>query len=141
MEKYIKVTKAELERRFNQYNDLYFDGQLPQPKRFELWTCSKKCVGWVRGYWNKWGAKYETFFHINARCYNWTDENLKSVMLHEMIHMAIKDYLRPVRWWQWIFPPKQHDSEFIEYMNSLNEKYGLNITVKAKFMREHKKVK
>lgn len=139
MEKFVKVTKKELERRFNEYNDLYFEGQLPCPKRFELWTIQTKCVGWVRAVWDRRTRAFDTIFHINARLYRWTDENLRSVMVHEMIHMYIEDYMRPVRWWHWIFPPKQHDSMFVKVMNDLNERYGLNIGVRAKQMRAYRR--
>lgn len=138
MSEFVKVTKKELEERFLLYNDLYFDGQLEKPYRFELWTHQVKCVGWVRGYWTSTN-KFRTFFHINSKCYNWPDEYLKRVIIHEMIHLAIKDYQQPVRWWHWLFPPKQHDREYVDYMNHLNEKYGLEVTVRAKYMRPYRK--
>lgn len=139
MEKLVRVTKKELERRFIEYNALYFENELPMPQSFNLWTCNSKCVGWVRAVWNRRKQDFNTHFHINARLYKWTDENLRSVMVHEMIHIAIEDYMRPVRWWHWLIPPKQHDRMFVDLMNELNERYGLHIATRAKQMRAYRR--
>lgn len=139
MVQFIKVTEEELKHRFDEYNALYFDNKLPIPQKFDLCIYPTKCVGWVSVTWNKWRRGFDTHFLINARLYNWTSENLRRVMLHQMIHIALKDHLRPIRWWHWIFPPKQHDKKFVRLMNELNTRYGLNITVTAKQMKTYRK--
>lgn len=82
----------------------------------------------------------QTYFHISER-YNWTEENLRKVVIHEMIHLYIKDYLKPLTFWQKKFPflIKQHDKRFRNTMQELNQKYGLDITVKAPFMKKELK--
>lgn len=139
MNRFPRMTRQGLRDRFKLYNSLYFGDELKEPEHFELWTNNVKCVGWIRAIWNSKKNNYITYFHINNRCYRWSEDCLRRVMLHEMIHMAIGDYLRPLTFWQRIFPSKQHDREFVEYMNRLNEKYNLDITVRAKFMREFRK--
>lgn len=64
-------------------------------------------------------------------------------MVHEMIHLSICDYLQPLRWWEKLFPftIKGHDSEFIEMMNDLNQRYGLDIKIRFKEMRKYLKQK
>jgi len=136
---FVIVTKAELKRRFNEYNALYFNNQLPIPQHFVLWAYDTNSVSCVRTTWHRWRQRNETHFHINAQCFNWTDDNLRNVMIHEMIHIAIKDYMRPTRWWHWIIPPKQHDRAFVKFMNELNARYGLNVSVRAKQMRVYRK--
>ena len=44
-----------------------------------------------------------------------------------MIHLYIKDYISPKRWWHFFFPPKQHNKEIKRVMTELNEeKPGLD---------------
>ena len=43
---------------------------------------------------------------------------------------------RCVGWVRAAFPKKEHGEDFKQAMNELNQKYGLNITVKAPFMKK-----
>ena len=146
--KYVRLTRNLIEKVFEECNSLYFDNQVEKPLKFELWIPWKKCVGWVRAAYPKkvvWvkganGVRPQTYFHINSR-YNWTIENLRKVVIHEMIHLYTKDYLRPLTFWELKFPflRKDHDKDFKQTMNELNAKYGLDITVKAPFMKKELK--
>ena len=64
--------------------------------------------------------------HISNN-YNWTETNLIETILHEMIHLYIKDYISPKRWWHFFFPPKQHNKEIKRVMTELYEGFNLNI--------------
>lgn len=142
--KYVRLTKRLIEKVFDECNEAYFDNQVEKPFKFELWIPGKRCVGWVRDAYAKKplrvkdanAVNHHTYLHINNR-YHWTRENLRKVVIHEMIHLFIKDYLRPLTFWQarFRFLLKEHDSEFIQVMNELNAKYGLDITTRAKFMK------
>lgn len=96
-----------------------------------------KIVGWVRAIWNKRLKTYDSSLHISDN-FNWTEENLQNTILHEMIHLYIKDYMIPMNFWKRLFS-KEHNKDFINMMNELNEKYGLNIVIKAKHMKKERK--
>lgn len=137
MDKFVKLTKKRIKDIFQECNELYFDNKVETPTFFETWTSHKKCVGWVRAIWNKKTKSYVSALHISS-LYNWTNENLKKVIIHEMIHLDIKDYLRPLTIWKRLFG-KEHDKDFMKKMDELNEKYNLDITVRAKFMKQYKR--
>ena len=136
--KYIKLTKKEIEKRFDEYNKLYFKGQVEKPSKFETFTPRKRILGLTRPIFNKKTSKYSAALHISRR-YNWTEENLRHVIVHEMIHLLIKDYLQPLKWWEKIFPFMivQHDEHFKEVMEDLNETYDLNIKIRFPEMKKY----
>ncbi len=136
--KYVKLTKKEIENRFEKYNLLYFEGKVEKPSKFETFTPSKKILGLTRPIFNKKTFKYSAALHISRR-YNWTEENLCHVIVHEMIHLLIKDYLQPLKWWEKFFPFMlvQHDKRFKEIMNKLNETYHLNIKIRFPEMKNY----
>ena len=136
--KYIKLTKKEIEKRFDEYNKLYFKGQVEKPSKFETFTPRKRILGLTRPIFNKKTSKYSAALHISRR-YNWTEENLRPVIIHEMIHLLIKDYLQPLKWWEKIFPFMivQHDEHFKEVMEDLNETYDLNIKIRFPEMKKY----
>ena len=133
-EKYIRLTRPLIREVFRECNEKYFAGEIEEPAIVELWTCHKKCVGWVRALWNKKKKGYVAALHISSR-YRWTLTNLRNVVVHEMIHLYIQDYLIPLTFWQRIFTSRQHGKVFIEKMNELNATYGLDIQARAKFMK------
>ena len=92
----------------------------------------------TRPIFNKKTFKYSAALHISRR-YNWTEENLCHVIVHEIIHLLIKDYLQPLKWWEKIFPFMlvQHDKRFKEIMNKLNETYHLNIKIRFPEMKNY----
>ena len=51
--KYVKLTKKEIENRFEKYNLLYFEGKVEKPSKFETFTPSKKILGLTRPIFNK----------------------------------------------------------------------------------------
>ena len=50
-EKFVRLTRNVLSETFQECNDKYFEGTLPTPEIFELWTPSKNIAGWIRGVW------------------------------------------------------------------------------------------
>ena len=80
-----ELTKADLKERFDKYNKMYFDGKLG------------KCgFYWMSPKQNNYG-KYVDQPSTNgiiskigvARNTIWTEENLRELLVHEMIHMYI----------------------------------------------------
>lgn len=141
-EKFIRLTKQAISDMFDECNQAYFNNQVQKPKYFELWTPNVKTLGMVRPIYNKRTEKYSSALHI-SKIFNWTKENLRKVVVHEMIHLYICDYLRPLTWYERLFPflIVEHDNEFKEVMNALNEQYNLDIKIRFKEMRNYYKNK
>ena len=80
----IQIVKDELQRRFEEYNRFYFNEKLKKP-RFKFimakkpyGSChvnKKRCEIWI--------SKYV----------KWTDETLKNVLIHEMIHQYVYEVI------------------------------------------------
>lgn len=137
--KYIKLTKQDIEDMFDECNAAYFNGEVERPKKFEIWTPQKKILGLTRPMRNLHTGNVSAALHISRR-YNWTTETLRQVVVHEMIHLLIGDYIEPLSFWQRLpligrFFITLHDQRFIDKMNELNAKYGLNIQVRFPEMR------
>lgn len=137
--KYVKLTKKAVEDMFDECNVLYFNNEVEKPKKFETWTPSKRTLGLTRPLWESKKRRWVAALHISRR-YNWTEENLRHVVVHEMIHMLIRDYAEPLTFWQrlpfigrWFLT--EHDQRFIDKMNEINDKFGLNIKVRFPEMR------
>lgn len=117
----------------------YFNGEVEKPKYFEIWTPYKKVLGMARPVVNRSTGKVSSALHISRR-YNWTEQNLKHVVVHEMIHLYIGDYKRPLTFIQRLpligrIFIAGHDKEFITMMKKLNAAYGLDIKVRFKEMK------
>lgn len=141
-QKYIRLTRKAVSEMFDECNHLYFNDSVEKPKKIETWTPYKTAVGMVRPI--RWGKHREvgSVLHI-SRQYRWTAENLRRVVVHEMIHLSIGDYKRPLTTLQRLpligrFFIKGHDEDFIALMNELNEKYDLGIKVRIKEMRKER---
>ena len=137
---YIKLTKTGIKEMVVECNRLYFNSEVELPIKYELWTPQKKIVGMVRPLWSGRQKGYRAVFHISKR-YHWTEENLRKVVVHEMIHLYIEDYKEPLTFLQRLpligrFFITQHDERFVALMNEMNSKYGLGITIRAKQMRK-----
>ena len=136
---YIRLTRKVVSDMFDKCNSLYFNNGIERPIKFETWTPYKKCVGMVMPHWSAKKKAYHSSLHISRR-YKWTEENLRQVVVHEMIHLAIGDYLRPLTFIQRLplighFFINQHDEQFVTLMNELNDKFGLDIKIRMKHMR------
>ncbi len=138
--KYILLTKTAIREMFDECNRQYFNNSVELPIRVDMWTPQKKIVAMVRPIWSNRHKRTKAALHISSR-YRWTEHNLRKVILHEMIHLAIGDYKEPLTFIQRLplvgrFFITQHDDRFITLMNELNTQYNLGITVRAKQMRK-----
>lgn len=117
----MEVTKEIIAERFEKYNDLYFNNELPTP-RFGLlntyMTCGyfscKKIIGKRR-------LKSQQL-DISVY-YDWEENDLKNVIMHEMIHYYLA--------YKHIDNDLTHGDAFKEMANDFNEKYGMNICEKV----------
>lgn len=104
--------KEDVKVLFKKYNMLYFENKLRTPK-FSTFI-GKTALG-------------EFFYNDNTKLYvisiarnvDWTEEGLRNVMVHEMIHYYLKIK----------YNKTGHGSAFKKIMNEMNEKYGLNIKI------------
>lgn len=138
--KYIRLTRNVVSEMFDECNRLYFNNAVERPLKIETWTPHKRTVGMVRPIWSANRNKVCSVLCISRR-YRWTADNLRKVIVHEMIHLSIEDYKKPLTIIQRLpligrFFIKGHDERFITLMNELNEKYSLGITVRMKQMRK-----
>lgn len=116
------VTEKIIKNKFNEYNKLYFNSELPKCKCKTI--KSYKYLGYFSFRKNKWGRKKITCKTLEVSEYfDWDEKTLKNVIIHEMVHyyLAYKFHL--------IDEQLNHGKDFIEYINFLNGKYNLNITV------------
>lgn len=82
----MNITKEELQRKFNQYNNLYFEGKLG-PCRF--YFLSRNC-GIIGKYIDPLKSNGERESRIGINKYAITsDESLRNVLVHEMVHMYV----------------------------------------------------
>lgn len=138
--KYIRLTRNVVSEMFDECNRLYFNNAVERPLKIETWTPHKRTVGMVRPIWSANRNKVCSVLCISRR-YRWTADNLRKVVVHEIIHLAIEDYKMPLTFLQRLpligrFFIKEHDDNFMNLMNGLNEEYGLDITVRMKQMRK-----
>lgn len=138
--KYIRLTRNVVREMFDECNRLYFNNTVERPIKIETWTPHKKTVGMVRPIWSAKRHNVCSVLSMSSR-YRWTADNLRKVIVHEMIHLSIEDYKKPLTIIQRLpligrFFIKGHDERFITLMNELNEKYSLDITVRMKQMRK-----
>lgn len=117
----IIVTKEEIKKRFDEYNKLYFGGVLGKC-RFHVLPSTNTLLG--RYYESCSGKGKETIDHICiGTCIYWTEEDLKDIVLHEMIHM----YVRTIEHRRGgLFG---HGWRFRRQIRRLRKDYGLNVHI------------
>ena len=77
----MKITKEDLKVRFDEYNHQYFNSVLPQ---CEFSVIKLSCLG---RYMFSSGQNGKRKYRIRLTSdVNWTEETLRDVLIHEMIH-------------------------------------------------------
>lgn len=112
--KYITLKKDDLERRFREYNEKYFGGVLP-PCRVIIKTDKDHNVPAL------YLLKNPTIYF--ARNVYWTEDFLKSVFIHEMVHHYVKTILNYV--------PNffHHGRRYRKVCRMLRKKHGLRVNL------------
>lgn len=112
-EKYITPKKADLERRFDEYNEMYFEGKLPP-----CWLIVKELHGTPAMYE---GSLKKGRIYIASNVY-WTDERLKLLLIHEMAHC----YVNKVLGYHLFF---SHGRTYRKVCRMLRKKYGIGVNL------------
>ena len=87
-EPYITPTKEDLQRRFKEYNEQYFDNVLPKCR---VSVVSERIDG---GACYFIGSQNTGLIHLSKYAY-WTDTLLKLVLIHEMCHHYVHMIYKP----------------------------------------------
>ena len=109
-EPYITLTKEELQKRFKEYNEQYFDNVLPPCKVYLT-----LCKGWEAEYFISTGS-----IAIAKYAY-WTDTSLKLYLVHEMCHHYVHKVIKPKHF---VF---SHGRTFNKVCKMLRKKHGLRV--------------
>ena len=82
------MTKEDLQLRFDEYNQLYFDGKLKSVNLGFLSKSFKTIVGIFEFEIDKNRRVKNPSIKVSKRI-DWDEEKLKSVLLHEMAHLSV----------------------------------------------------
>ena len=120
---------------FWECNRLYFNHKLPTPK-FDVMHTYRKLGKFAY----RWGEKKKPFKKrfmviLMSDYFDFDEETFRNIMVHEMIHYYLylnstsdcstfSRFLRVLG-----FKNSDHGPEFMAMAESLNQKYGLNITI------------
>ena len=117
----MEITEKIIEEKYREYDKAYFNNELPIP-RFGLlktyMTCGYFSCAKIIG--NRRVKK--PLVEISAY-YDWNEEDLKNVIVHEMIHYYLA--------YKHIDNQLTHGEAFNKMANEFNEKYNLKITEKV----------
>ena len=114
----MEVTKEEIERRFIEYNQLYFGGILKKPR---CSTCRNKHFVGIFGYsgFTPDGEVISPSITIDNDI-DWDDTTLKDTILHEMIHyyITVTEHRS-----------SGHGCSFRKICKRLYDEYGISVSV------------
>lgn len=115
----MKIIKEDIIARFDEYNKKYFDGVL-QPCKCHVNKIRQSGLG----LYNPIFKNGKLICHIWISYYvDWTEENLREIIIHEMIH----HYVRTIeRHRGGLFG---HNWRFKRQCKRLKKQYGLNIHI------------
>lgn len=127
----MKATIPYVEKKFEEFNQLMFDGQLPKlpielsdAKTF-LGVCAYKRKRTLFGKI----VCYDFKLRINTRI-DLEEQEIEDIIIHEMIHYYIG--------YNKIVDTSAHGRVFRQIMNTINEKFGRHIKISHKLTREEK---
>ena len=113
--KYIIPKKEDLERWFNEYNEMYFDSLLSPCELIVKTRHDNTLAEYV---YNKKRCKIRI-----ARNVYWTDEKLKLTLIHEMVHHYVQEVLKVNSNFF------SHGRVFRKVSRMLRKKYGLRVNL------------
>ena len=123
----MRISKSVLEKKFVECNQKYFDCSLVMPKLSTYTGETSMGLFSVRE-----GRRIIDMKISIARNFNLTDEELRDLLIHEMIHEYV--YLESGK--------VAHNRMFKNKMTELNKKYGLDIRINSKHLfRKYRKKK
>ena len=114
---YVKLTKEDLERRFDEYNAMYFDNVLPKC-RMSIKKNKKTSVAYYSPTLSKNGR-----ISIDKNV-NWTDETLKLILIHEMAHCYVDKIWKKDTFFS-------HGRTFRKACGMIKKKHGIDVNLYA----------
>lgn len=120
----MEITKEDLQRRFDEYNQLYFDGKLKRAKLGFLSKNFKTLVGIFEFEIDKNRRVKNPSIKVSKRI-DWDEDKLKSVLLHEMAHFSVTQKYRK---------NKKHGLAYIKECKRIESQH--NVTVWHCWMRK-----
>jgi hypothetical protein len=130
----MKITKEDLKARFDEYNRLYFGSALP---RCEFSVTKLSCLG---RYMFSSGKNGKRKYRIRLTSdVNWTEETLRDVLIHEMIHHYVVaiDGCKGIDGFSW-YSLFGHGKRFRRQVRRIKRKYGLKIHIHGDSNLYHK---
>lgn len=128
----MELTTELIAKRFDKYNKLYFNNSLPKPE-FKIINSYNNC-GSFRFLENRQKTKiHHELIEISGN-YDWTDKQLRDILVHEMIHFYLIRNKRENK-------RRPHSGEFLKMATEFNEKYGMNITKRVDLSKLKQKKK
>ena len=121
----MKITKEDLKVRFDEYNRQYFDSVLP---RCEFSVIKLSCLG---RYMFSSGKNGKRKYRIRLTSdVNWTEESLRDVLIHEMIHHYVVaiDGCKGIDGFSW-YGLFGHGKRFRRQVRRIKRQFGQNIHI------------
>ena len=113
------ITASKIRTLYSEYNKKYFEGSMFMPKITTFTGINSMGIFSVK----KWTNKVEEELSI-ARNFKLTEEELRDLVLHEMIHQYVYEK----------YDKMNHGREFKRKMNELNNTYGFDIRKNSKHL-------
>ena len=117
----MKINKGLIKEKFNEYNKLYFNSELPK--------CEIRIKSAYR-YYGLFKCKFdEKYKKVTCKSitisdlYDYTEETLANILIHEMIHYYLA--------YKHIDNELSHGDAFKKMANEMNEKYNMKISEKV----------
>ena len=109
--------KEDLKVRFDEYNQLYFDGKLKRAKMGFLSKSYKTIVGIFEFEIDQNRRVKNPSIKVSKRI-NWDEEKLRRVLLHEMAHLSVTQKYRK---------GKKHGIAFIKECKRIESQYNVKV--------------
>lgn len=113
----MEITKEDLQRRFDEYNQLYFDGKLKRAKMGFLGKSFKTLVGIIEFEIDNNRRVKDPSIKVSKRI-DWDEDKLKSVLLHEMAHFSVTQKYKK---------GKKHGIAFIKECKRIESQYNVKV--------------
>ena len=113
----MEIAKEDLRLRFDEYNQLYFEGKLKRAKMGFLSTSFKTIVGIFEFEIVQNRRVKNPSIKVSKRI-NWDEEKLRRVLLHEMAHLSVTQKYRK---------GKKHGIAFIKECKRIESQYNVKV--------------
>ncbi len=113
----MEITKDDLQRRFDEYNQLYFDGKLKSAKMGFLSKSFKTLVGIFEFEIDNNRRVKNLSIKVSKRIVD-DEEKLRRVLLHEMAHMSVTQKYKQ---------SKKHGISYIKECKRIESHYNVKV--------------